>query len=150
VTLDDRDGRGGTVEEFRRVRVVTAVGGSSLIEDGHAPSVECRDRWNEARPDEFAPTFAEEGELQNLGLVMAACSAIDIFETLATAAGPELTREGFAAALGSIGDLELAGQAAASLSPEKWDVPVLEAVSISGWDDEEGAFRAIGDPIVLG
>ena len=55
VTLDDRDGRGGTVEEFRRVRVVSAVGPSRLVEDGHAPSVECRERWNAARPDELAP-----------------------------------------------------------------------------------------------
>lgn len=150
VTLDDREGRGGTVDEFRRVRVVGAVGSSRLVEDGHEPSVECRDRWNAERPDEIAPTFPEEGELQNLALVLQACAAVDIFAELATAAGPELTREGFAAALGSVGELDLAGQFAASLGPDKWDVPVLDVVTISAWNDEEGAFRAVGDPIELG
>ena len=150
VTLDDRDGRGGTEEEFRRVRVVGPVGPGTLVEDGHEPSVECRERWNTERPDEAAPTFPGEGELQNLGLVLTACAAVDVFAELATIAGPELTHENFDAALESVGELELAGHFAASLGPDKWSSPDLDVVSILGWDDEEGAFRAVGEPVAVG
>ena len=101
-------------------------------------------------PDEFAPTFPGEGELQNIALVLQACAVVDVFAALATAAGPDLTHESYAAALGAVGELELAGQFAAAVGPDKWDVPVLDVVSISGWNDDEGAFRPVGDPIALG
>ena len=150
ILLDDRDGRGGTPDQFERIRVVGGLGSSRLIESGHVPSVECRERWDTAHPEEPTVLDPTDGELQNLGVTLTACATVELFAAIATVAGVDLTHESFAASLDEVGSVELAGISAASVGADKWDVPDLPVVSFFGWNAADSAYDPVGDPIELG
>lgn len=68
-----------------------------------------------------APADHEEGVEKWYNPVMSYCSWLQIFELLATAAGPDLTHDSFAAAIEGAGDFSVAGIPFASLGPGKVD-----------------------------
>lgn len=135
--------QGATDEEIRNVRLVLSETGGDLYEAGHGPTTECVDRWNTARPDEPALANPGEDDLTNLGQVVLACAALDIFDLAATAAGADLTVESFTAALDDIGSFETAGSRAASVSSTKWDTS--DSAKLFRWSDADGGLVGAED-----
>jgi hypothetical protein len=82
---------------------------------------ECRDTFTEANPDVTLqpPEELEETDEDVLSGLSLACNYLDLFEVVATAAGPELTNESFAAAIEDLDDFSIATQPFASLAPDK-------------------------------
>lgn len=143
VTADFIYDQGATVDELREVRLVGGESAADLYEDGHVPTVECVDRWNEARPDEPAKPDPQEDDLNNFGVIVVACANLDIFVRAATAAGPELTVPAFVAGLDTVGSFENAGRRSASLAADKWDAS--DAARIYRWSDDEAGFIGVED-----
>jgi hypothetical protein len=85
---------------------------------------ECRDTFLEANPDVTILPPEELGETDEdvLSGLSLACNFLDLFVAVATAAGPELTNESFAAAIegGDLADFSIATQPFASLGPDKF------------------------------
>lgn len=135
--------QGATDTERQLVRLVSTEGGSDLYESGHEPTVECIDRWNALRPDEPAVPHPGEDDLQNIGVILVACAAVDVLERAATAAGADLTVESFTAGLDTIGSYEAPGQRFASLSSTKWDAS--DSAKLFRWSEEEGDLVATDD-----
>lgn len=73
-----------------------------------------------------------EGELWYLGAAQLACQYFSVFEQLAIEAGPELTRDSFNAAIGSIGEISVPGYAFASLGPDKYDA--RDSLTLIEWN----------------
>ena len=73
-----------------------------------------------------------------------ACQSLTLFEMIATAAGPDLTNESFAAAAASLDNLELPGYAYASLGPDKFDA--RDSLTLTRWDNDLMGFEAISEP----
>ncbi len=84
---------------------------------------ECVATFNAANPDIEVLPQADllEGEEEWHRSVIAYCRWLMTFEIIATAAGPDLTHESFAAAAESLGDFALPGQPFNSLGPDKPD-----------------------------
>jgi hypothetical protein len=135
--------QGATDAELMLVTRVGVASAADLYRDGHGPTVDCIDRWNEARPDELAVPNAPEGELQNFGVIIVACEYIDILTRAATAAGPDLTVESFTAALDDVGAFEMAGSRFSSLASTKWDAN--DTAAIFRWNDEAGEITWAAD-----
>ena len=74
-----------------------------------------------------------------------ACQSLALFEMIATAAGPDLTNESFAAAAASLDNIELPGYAFASLGPGKFDA--RDSLTLTRWDSEASAFEAISEAV---
>ncbi len=87
-------------------------------------TLECRRVFSEAHPDiELkAPADVVEGEEAWFNSIINYCSWLSLFEKIATEAGPELTHESFAAAMGRLGDISLPGIPFGSLTEGKLDV----------------------------
>ena len=82
---------------------------------------ECLDAFNAKHPDIEVrhPDTLETGDPRWFTSLSFHCRFFQIFELLATAAGPNLTHETFAEAIANIGDFSVAGQPYASLGPDK-------------------------------
>ena len=83
---------------------------------------ECLDAFNAKHPDIDIkhPDTLETGDPRWFTSLSFHCRFFQIFELLATAAGPNLTHETFAEAIANIGDFSIAGQPYASLGPDKF------------------------------
>jgi len=83
---------------------------------------ECLDAFSARHPDiEIKhPGTLETGEERWFTSLSFHCRFFQIFELLATAAGPNLTHETFAEAIANIGDFSIAGQPYASFGPDKF------------------------------
>jgi hypothetical protein len=138
---------GATEAEMARTMVVSEPPVELLYEQGHAPTVECVDRWDANHPDEPAVFYPQQDELDNLVRIVRTCQQVGIFAMVAELAGPELTTESFAAAAGQVGDFEMPGLPIASLSADKWDVN--DVVTLFHWDAERADFVG-GDNIDIG
>ena len=131
--------QGATEAEVSLVKLIGSPTPDDLYLDGHEPTVECVDRWNEARPDEPAKPNADQdaGDFLNIGVIVASCIYVDLLVLAATAAGADLTVDSFTAALDDVGSFEAAGLPFASLSSTKWDAN--DTATLSKWDEDEGA-----------
>ena len=83
---------------------------------------ECLDVLNAAHPDieVWDPSVLEEGETDWFTNLLGHCRYFQIFELLATAAGPNLTNETFAQAIENAGEFSIASQPYASFGPGKY------------------------------
>ena len=107
-------------EDARGVITVGAMTGSQIYETDPRFK-ECLDAFNTRHPDiEIKhPNTLEEGEPLWYTSLSAHCRFFQLFELLATAAGPILTHETFAEAIANIGEFSIAGQPYASLGADK-------------------------------
>jgi len=128
--------QGATDDELRLIRLILNETSSDLYLSDHGPTVECVDRWNAARPDEPAVPNPGEEDLNNIGVIIVACSALDVLVRASTAAGLDLTVESFTQGLDAIGSYEPPGQRFASLSSTKWDAS--DAAKLFRWSDADG------------
>jgi hypothetical protein len=95
---------------------------------------------------EIRPADDLVGDDRNYWAAMSnACQSLALFEMIATAAGPDLTNESFAAAAASLDNIELPGYAFASLGPDKFDA--RDSLTLARWDTEASAFEAISEAI---
>lgn len=102
---------------------ITVTGMTDQERWEHDVSQECLTVVQAAIPDldAKAPNDLETGEEAWFNPIVSYCSWLQIFELLATAAGPELTHESFFAAIDSAGDFETAGIPFGSFGPGKPD-----------------------------
>ena len=107
-------------ESARGVITVNAMTGAQIFETDPRFK-ECLDAFNARHPDIEVkhPDTLEEGEPLWYNGLSAHCRFFQLFELLATAAGPNLTHETFAEAIAGIGEFSIAGQPYASLGPDK-------------------------------
>ena len=107
-------------ESARGVITVGSMTGSQIFETDPRFK-ECLDAFNANHPDiEIKhPDTLEEGEPLWFTALSGHCRFFQIFELLATAAGPILTHETFAEAIANIGEFSIAGQPYASLGSDK-------------------------------
>ena len=138
---------GATEAEIARTVVVSEPQVEVIYQSGHAPTVECVDRWNANHPEEQAVFFPGPDDLDNLQRIARSCNQAQTFAMIADAAGPDLTAESFAAAVADVGSYELAMQPFASLSADKWDAG--DVVALYTWDAEAQDYKA-GDLIDIG
>jgi hypothetical protein len=138
---------GATEAEIARTVVVSEPQVEVIYESGHAPTVECVDRWNANHPEEQAVFFPGPDDLDNLQRIARSCNQAQTFAMIADAAGPDLTPESFATAVADVGSYELAMQPFASLSADKWDAG--DVVALYTWDAEAQDYKA-GDLIDIG
>jgi ABC-type branched-subunit amino acid transport system substrate-binding protein len=80
-------------------------------------------------------------ETNDLASGLYACAITDILEAALTAAGPELTNDAFADALGSIGPIDLAGYFDASLSPD--DLGAAKGLRLARFNATTGAWELL-------
>ncbi|MEO1055488.1 MAG: hypothetical protein AAFY28_01085, partial [Actinomycetota bacterium] len=120
---------------FEAARRVTMVSGPGGVGDDHAPTVACVDGWDRRNPDRI---LAETPDQQ--GTVEATCGAIDLFAAVAEAAGPDLTHETFAAAIETLGSVDLAGSAQTRIAGGT--LGPLD-VAINRWDDGVNEFVVV-------
>ena len=107
-------------ESARGVITVGAMTGSQIYETDPRFK-ECLDAFNAKHPDiEIKhPDTLEEGEPLWFTALSGHCRFFQIFELLATSAGPDLTHETFTEAIATVGEFSIAGQPYASLGPDK-------------------------------
>ena len=107
-------------EDARGVITVGAMTNSQIYETDPRFK-ECLDAVTSRHPDVEIkhPDTLEEGEPLWFTSLAGHCRFFQIFELLATAAGPVLTHETFAEAIANIGEFSIAGQPYASLGPDK-------------------------------
>ena len=107
-------------ESARGVITVGAMTGAQIYETDPRFK-ECLDAFNANNPDIEVkhPDTLEEGEPLWFTALSGHCRFFQIFELLATAAGPNLTHETFTEAIATIGEFSIAGQPYASLGPDK-------------------------------
>lgn len=74
------------------------------------------------------------------------CNVLDTFVRGATAAGPNLTRAGFAQATANLGPLDLGNMNAAAFRPGKYDAP--ETVRATRWELACTCYKPIGEFVV--
>ena len=135
---------GATEAEVARAMVVSDLPVETLLEERHQPTVDCVDRWNAHHPDEQAVLYPTGDQLDNLVRIARSCQQIGTFALIAEHAGPELTTAGFAAAVDTIGEFDVAMLPKASLSADKWDANDL--VTLFQWDSDRDTYVA-GDNI---
>ena len=85
-----------------------------------------------------------DGETDYWTGMVNACLNLRLFELVATAAGPELTNDSFAAAVETFGDYTLPGAPFASLGNGKYDGS--DTLRLTTWDVEAGEWTAITGP----
>ena len=107
-------------EDARGVTTVGAMTNAQIYETDPRFK-ECLDAVTSRHPDiEIKhPDTLEEGEPLWFTSLAGHCRFFQLFELLATAAGPILTHETFAEAIANIGEFSIAGQPYASLGPDK-------------------------------
>ncbi|HWM22941.1 MAG TPA: ABC transporter substrate-binding protein, partial [Ilumatobacteraceae bacterium] len=131
---------GATEAEVARTLVVAEPSIELLVDQGHEPTVSCVERWDTNHPEEPAVFFPTEDELDNLIRIARTCQQIGTFALIAEAAGPDLTTESFAAAVGDVGSFDIAMLPFASLSADKWDAN--DVVTLFRWDSTQQDFIA--------
>ena len=84
---------------------------------------ECLEAFNAAQPDIEVkhPDSLDEGEPMWFTNLLSHCRFFQLFELLATSAGPNLTHETFAQAIETIGEFSIASQPFASLGSGKYN-----------------------------
>lgn len=107
-------------EDARGVITVGAMTGAQVYETDPRFQ-ECLDAVTSRHPEVEIkhPDTLEEGEPLWFTSLAGHCRFFQIFELLATAAGPILTHETFAEAIANIGEFSIAGQPYASLGADK-------------------------------
>ncbi|WP_419924345.1 ABC transporter substrate-binding protein [Candidatus Poriferisocius sp.] len=114
---------GGNVEpeSARGVITVSAMTGAQTYESDPRMQ-ECTDAFAAAHPDVEVkhPDALEEGEPLWFTALSGHCRFFQIFEYLATEAGPNLTHETFAEAIANAGQFSVASQPYASFGPGKY------------------------------
>ena len=90
----------------------------------------------------------EEGEPNYWAATQSSCRLFELFRQIATAAGPDLTNESFAAATATLGPFSISGQPYNSLGPGKYDA--RDTLSLAEWDHGIGFWRAISEPVDVG
>lgn len=114
---------GGNVdpESARGVITVSAMTGAQTYESDPRMQ-ECQDAFAAAHPDIEVkhPDTLEEGEPLWFTALSGHCRFFQIFEYLATEAGPNLTHETFAEAIENAGQFSIASQPYASFGPGKY------------------------------
>ena len=73
------------------------------------------------------------------------CQFLSLFETVATAAGPDLTNETFTQAAATMGNFSLPGYKYVSLGPDKFDA--RDSLILGRWNKEEEQWEAISEEI---
>ena len=73
------------------------------------------------------------------------CQFLSLFETVATAAGPDLTNETFAQAAATMGDFSLPGYKYVSLGSDKFDA--RDSLILGRWNKEKEQWEAISEEI---
>ena len=108
-------------ESARGVITVTNMTNTQVFEDDPRFK-ECLDVLNAAHPDIEVkdPSALEEGEADWFTNLFSHCRYFQIFELLATSAGPNLTNETFAQAINNAGEFSIASQPYASFGPGKY------------------------------
>ena len=108
-------------ESARGVITVTNMTNTQVFEDDPRFK-ECLDVLNAAHPDIEVkdPGTLEEGEADWFTNLFGHCRYFQIFELLATAAGPDLTNDTFAQAINNAGEFSIASQPYASFGPGKY------------------------------
>jgi hypothetical protein len=83
----------------------------------------CIEVFTAANPDVevISPADVVDGEEHWFNSVINYCYWLELFEIVATEAGADLTQDSFAAAIESVGEIELSGFPFASLGPDKFD-----------------------------
>jgi hypothetical protein len=82
-------------------------------------------------------------ETNDLAAGLYACAISRILEAALTAAGPDLTNESFAAALGSLGRIDLAGYFDASLTAD--DLGAAKGLRLARFDAATGAWELLDE-----
>lgn len=102
-----------------------STSGLTDIEQFEDPVIqeECIAVFNAANPDieVISPADVVEGEEHWFNSVINYCYWLRLFEIVATEAGADLTQDSFAAAIESLGPIDLPGFPYASLGPDKFD-----------------------------
>ncbi len=128
--------------------VVSAAPPGDLLElDSFA---DCRDTFAAANPDVTVLPPEELGETDedHLAGLSLACAYLDLFEAVATAAGPDLTTESFAAAAEGLDDFSIATQPFASLGADKsYSNDSFRLVSFSPDAGPTGGLEALTDVV---
>lgn len=89
----------------------------------HESVAECREIFSAANPDVeiTGPADLEEGQEDWPAGLTLGCRFFRLFQTIAEAAGPDLTNESFGAAAAGLSQFAVPGQPFASLGPDKFD-----------------------------
>jgi hypothetical protein len=105
---------------------------------------DCVRLTDEAYGVEIKPVSELElGEINHWSAMVNACLTLRLFEEVATAAGPDLTNESFAAAVESFGSYTMPGSPFASLGPGKYDGQ--DTLRLTTWNHDEAAWEAISE-----
>jgi hypothetical protein len=99
----------------------------------------CVDMLETATDHELA--YEIDAEVSDLASGLYACAITRILEAALTAAGPELTNDSFAAALGGLGELDLAGYFEASLDAD--DLGAAKGLRLARFDAAAGAWELL-------
>ncbi|MEQ8840780.1 MAG: ABC transporter substrate-binding protein [Acidimicrobiales bacterium] len=86
-------------------------------------------------------SYALDAEANDLASALYACAITSILETALTAAGPDLTNDSFAAALGAIGPIDLAGYFGASLESD--DLGAAKTLRMASFDSAAGGWELL-------
>ena len=90
------------------------------------------------------PRELEPGETDYWTGMVNACLTLRLFVELATAAGPHLTNESFAAAVDGFGSYSMPASPFASLGPGKYDGN--DTIRLTTWNLDEGEWEPISEP----
>lgn len=104
---------------------------------------ECAARFEAATGETIYTTETGEEPLENLGPTALACELVELFAAVATEAGPDLTRDSFAAAAESIGSFAVTGVSAGSFGPDKPDYTDVEP-RIGAYNPDSDQFEVAG------
>ena len=91
------------------------------------------------------PDVLVAGETNYWAGMSGPCQYLALFDAVATAAGPDLTNESFAAAVASIGAFSIPGVPYVSLGPGKFDA--RDSLTLARWSNDLMAWEAISDPV---
>ena len=113
-----RDQQGLDLAPFRYAVALGEDNEATKYEKGTDGVRECVDAFQAVSGEEVALDESRN----NLTPTIVACQTFDIFVSIATAAGPELTTESFAAAAEAFGPIDITGVSEASVGPGKFDL----------------------------
>ena len=128
--------------ENTKLILATGAGRSSRDDPEWADCIRLAD---EAYGLEITPVSELElGETNHWSALVGVCLNLRLFEQVATAAGPDLTNESFAAAVESFGSYTMPGSPFASLGPGKYDGQ--DTLRLTTWNHDDAAWEAISEP----
>lgn len=112
---------------------------ATMYEKGTNGVRECVDAFEAASGEDVALDESRD----NLAPTIVACQSFDMFVAIATAAGPDLTTESFAAAAEALGPIEITAVSEASSGPDKFDLSDSVGV-ITRFNPEAVQFQPVG------